>query len=447
MKRIGWLLVLLLFPGLIASVNAQPIDNDEILKSLAADFIENLNRGNYTEATAGFDSTMNTAINVEQLQQLWESLQGQFGAYQGPGGTQADKYEQYDIIFVTMCFEKMKLDAKLVFNQARQISGLFFVPTPPTEPYKPPAYADTGAFTETDIVINEGSDWALPGTLTVPVGEGQFPAVVLVHGSGPNDRDETIGPNKPFKDIAWGLASKGIAVLRYDKRTKVHAMKFAEVKKITVYEETVADAVAAVELLDVAGKIDKNKIFVLGHSLGGLCLPRIGERSDKIAGLIMLAGSSRPLVDIILEQYEYIFGLDSVISDEEQKEIDKLKMQIAVSKSDNFSENTLSDSTPMGAPAAYWLDLKNYDPVKTAQTLKIPMLILQGERDYQVTMVDFEGWQVGLKDRDNVAFKSYPNLNHLFIDGKGKAVPDEYMIPGQVDGDVIKDISVWILSH
>jgi len=446
MKQSVLLTVFFLFLCLFSTVNAQPVNDIEILKSRAVSFVEQLNEGNYTGATSDFDSTVNAAITVEQLQQLWESLRSQFGAYQGPGGTRTDKYEEYDIIFVTMKFEKMSLDAKLVFNAAKEISGLFFIPTPPTEPYQPPAYVNSESFTEIEIIINEGDEWALPGTLTLPVGEGPFPAVVLVHGSGPNDRDETIGPNKPFKDIAWGLASNGIAVLRYEKRTKVHAIKFADMKKITVHEETVIDAVAAVDLLSNNEKIDKEKIFVLGHSLGGLCLPRIGTVSDKIAGLVMLAGNSRPLVDIILEQFDYIFGLDVEISTEEQQQIDQLKMQVMVAKSDGFSENTPPDSTPMGTHASYWLDLKNYDQVKTAQSLKTPMLILQGARDYQVTMQDFEGWKKGLIDRDNVTFKSYPKLNHLFITGEGKAVPEEYMQPGQVDGEVIKDISDWILN-
>jgi len=105
-----------------------------------------------------------------------------------------------------------------------------------------------------------------------PEGKGPFPAVVLVHGSGPQDRDETIGPNKPFRDLAWGLASQGIAVLRYDKRTKVHgAMMAGAVEQFTVKEETIDDALAAVALLrGTDGSITKNLSCSVTASAGCL---------------------------------------------------------------------------------------------------------------------------------------------------------------------------------
>ncbi len=118
-----------------------------------------------------------------------------------------------------------------------RLSGLSMRPPAPEVPYAPPDYAVAGAYTEREVTVGSG-EWALPGTLTMPAGPGRFPAVVLVHGSGPNDRDETFGPNKTFKDLALGLASRGVAVLRYDKRTKVYGAKIAPLKQFTVKEET-----------------------------------------------------------------------------------------------------------------------------------------------------------------------------------------------------------------
>src|SRR5215471_14652653 len=153
-------------------------------------------------------------------------------------------------------------------------------------------------------------EWILPGTLSVPKGEGPFAAVVLVHGSGPNDRDETIGPNKPFRDLAWGLASQGIVVLRYDKRTKVYPEKMRElVSTLTVKEEVIDDALNAVSLLRGIPGVNPQRIVVLGHSLGGYLLPRIGAADRGIAGLIMLAGMCRPFEDAILDQFSYIYSL------------------------------------------------------------------------------------------------------------------------------------------
>jgi dienelactone hydrolase len=104
---------------------------------------------------------------------------------------------------------------------------------------------------------------------------------------------------------------------------------------------------------------------------------------------------------------------------------------------------------PMGIPAGYWLYLNNYHQTEVAAQLKTSMLILQGERDYQVTMVDFGLWKKALVKNADVTFKSYPKLNHLFIEGEGpaKSTPSEYEVPSHVAGYVINDIADWIAKH
>ena len=287
------------------------------------------------------------------------------------------------------------------------------------------------------------SEWALPATLTTPAGPGPFPVVVLVHGSGPNDRDETVGANKPFKDLAWGLASRGVAVLRYEKRTKQHGAKLATIRAFTVKDEVLDDVVAAVALLRKTEGIDAKRIFVLGHSLGGMLIPRIGRLDPNIAGLIALAGATRPLEDVIPAQLAYIFSLDGSISTEEQKQIDDAKEQAAKVKALK-TEDANSTVSILGGPASYWLDLRGYDPPETGKGLKQPLLILQGERDYQVTMEDFKRWSTSLATKNNVTLKSYPALNHLFIAGTGQSTPSEYELAGHVDERVVDDIAAWI---
>jgi dienelactone hydrolase len=280
----------------------------------------------------------------------------------------------------------------------------------------------------------------VPGTLSVPTGKGPFPAVVLVHGSGPNDRDETLGPNKPFRDLAWGLASKGIAVLRYEKRTRIHGDKLAMLPKPTVQEETVDDAVAAAQLLRRTDGIDPRRVFVLGHSLGGMLIPRIGARDGEIAGLVVLAGLTRPMEETIVQQLSYLASLDGKVSDEEKKRLDQFQEQEARIK----ALTPESTESLMGIPASYWLDLRGYNPPALAARLRQPLLILQGERDYQVTMEDYQAWKKGLAEKKNVTFKSYPSLNHLFIEGEGKVTPAEYEKAGHVAAAVIDDIAEWI---
>ncbi len=101
----------------------------------------------------------------------------------------------------------------------------------------------------------------------------------------------------------------------------------------------------------------------------------------------------------------------------------------------------------MGIPAFFWRYLRDYDVVGTAAKLRMPVLILQGERDYQVTLEDFAGWKKGLAGRGNVTFKSYPALNHLFMTGKGKARPEEYEAPGHVAREVVDDIAAWVKTR
>jgi hypothetical protein len=441
MRRYAYLLLLALL-----STSLIPYGGGDEFTPIAKRFVELLSEGEFSKATENFDGVMKKVLPPKKLKEVWESLVAQAGPFKGQIGARTEKTGKYEIVFVTCRFEKLTLDAKVVFNREKQISGLWFVPSRSHAEYKPPSYVDLESFREREVTVGTG-EWALPGTLTIPTGDGPFPAVVLVHGSGPHDRDETIGPNKPFRDLTWGLASRGIAVLRYEKRTKVYAQKLASKKgDFTVKDETIEDALSAVSLLRRNEGIDAEGIFVLGHSLGGMLVPRIGALDPKIAGLIVMAGTTRPLEDVILDQMTYVFSLDGKISREETKQLERIKEQVAKVKDPNLSVDVPASELPFNTPASYWLDLRGYDPVEAAKDLKQPMLILQGGRDYQVTMEDFRRWREGLSSRGDVRFKIYPKLNHLFIEGEGKCTPAEYQRVGHVAEEVIEDISNWVKS-
>src|ERR1041385_4968976 len=256
-------------------------------------FIELLVNKKFATAVEQFDSTMKTALPEPKLAETWTSVLAQVGPFKQAGAARVETRGAFTVVIVTCDFQKAAVDVSVVFDQEKRVAGLFFASAKKVFNYAPPAYVKPDAFREKETNVGTG-EWTLPATLTIPVGAGPFPAVVLVHGSGPNDRDETIGANKPFKDLALGLAAKGIAVLRFDKRTKVHGAKL-DLQSFGLDDESVDDAVAAVELLASDPSIDAAHVFVLGHSLGGTFAPRIATRSKKVAGVALLAGATRSI--------------------------------------------------------------------------------------------------------------------------------------------------------
>ena len=403
--------------------------------------------GNFTTVEEQFTGEMKAALPPGRLGATWTMLLKQWGAHRNCGTNPrviriADKQ-----MVITRCeFERATIDVQFAFDTAGRISGLVFRPAAgDAVPYTLPSYASPSSYAETAITIGSG-EWALPATLTIPAGTRSVPAVVLVHGSGPNDRDETVGANKPFKDVATGLASRGIAVLRYDKRTRVHRAKVAALTDFTVYQEVIEDALEAVKVLRAQPGIDPARVFVLGHSLGGMLLPRIGAADQTLAGLIILAGAARPLEEAIVAQTRYLAAADGSISPEEQEGIDRAAALVASVRALNPGDAT-SGRMLFGAPASYWLDLRGYDPPAAARPVKVPMLILQGERDYQVTTEEFAKWKAALGSRPDVTFRSYPALNHRFIAGTGPSLPAESQVPGHVAEEVIRDIATWILAR
>jgi len=430
-----FLLLLLSFAG-AGRVQAQITD---VRVTQAEAFLQLLVDGKYKEAETRFDSVVAARLPAPLLQQVWESLQKQVGRFESYVRYSIGRSDPYFMVFLTCRFEKnVLLDLKLVYGDNGKITGIFFLPSRQVN-YTLPPYVDTSQFHREPLLI-ETDTFRLHGELTTPVGHQIYPMVVLVQGSGPSDLDETIGPNKIFRDIAYGLSSNGIAVIRFNKRTFEYR-RALDADTITVWSETMADAVSAVMLAQqIPGA---NGIFLLGHSLGAYLAPRIAAQTQGVTGLILLAGNTRPLERLILEQVEYLFSIDT-LTDVEKAQLDTLRRQVEQIRKGEITRETPASQLPLSLNASYWLDLRDYDPVETARGLSLPMLIMQGGRDYQVTTVDFGEWKHGLASRNYVDFRFYPELNHLFIPGEGKSLPVEYMQPGHVSEKVIRDIVEWV---
>ncbi|MCQ6282759.1 S9 family peptidase [Bacillus sp. EB600] len=302
------------------------------------------------------------------------------------------------------------------------------------------------------IVIGTDTMYPLNGVLTIPNQTHElFPAVVLVHGSGPSNMDEKIGDNAPFKDLAEGLSEKGIAVLRYDKRTFVYGKVMKNDTRLSVREETIEDALLAAEFLRKDARMDASKIFIIGHSMGGMLAPRIDGEGGNFTGIIIMAGSPRKLEEILMDQNnEVLNSLNKILKIIARKQIASIS-----SKFDNLynlSDEEAKSTTVLGkyTRAYYFKEMGEHPSVDYLNGLDKPVFILQGEKDFQISIEkDFNGYKKLLGDRPNVTFKLYPNLNHLFMPsvyGEILKAKKEYKVAQHVDQQVIDDISDWIFS-
>ena len=310
----------------------------------------------------------------------------------------------------------------------------------------PEEQAESDIYDRIDLALPVPSlNGALPGELTVPKGEGPFPAVILLQGSGSSDKDETIGMLKPFRDIAEGLAEKGIAVYRFDKRSYTYGAEMAANRQITLEDEYLEDAVNAVQTVAKQEKIDPDRIFVLGHSQGGCAIPavarKLAQADVKACGYIMMAASPRPLDELMREQYDFLYSLMPEVTEEQQAEKDAIFAELDKLKDlDSLTE----DDQVIGVYASYWKWLAAYDILQAAGEVTEPVLLLQGEEDYQVTMTDFGMWKDAFGEQDNWRMISYPGLTHLFMPGLKSEGSAAYTRDGKVDGQVMEDIAAFV---
>lgn len=394
-----------------------------------------------------FTEKMKTAFTKKVIEDISAELILGYGVYESFKGTISTLKDGHLIVSIGVAYPNQAIVYNVTFDGTGAVAGFHYSEIENFDAFasavKDKEVPFVSAF-ETVAVDFGLEGFMLNGTLTYPKGEGPFPAVVLVHGSGPNDRDETIFGNKPFRDLAEGLAAKGIATLRYDKRTLTYQKMLQDAKvaeSFTVYDEVVDDAQLAVLALAKQAKIDGKKIVVVGHSLGANQAPRIAQGQDSIAGIAMLAGNVTPIQDIMLKQYQYLANLDGKVEAPEQDQIDAVAKVVEKINSPSYSKDTPVNET-FGIGFAYWDTLRQYNPTEIAKTLTIPMLVMQGERDYQVTVSEFEMWKKALGNQ--ATYKLYPGLNHLFITGEGESSPKEYENAGHVSQDVIDDLAEWI---
>jgi len=424
-------------PATTGPSTSQPSDEQRALEQ-ARGLLRLLVAGEFERFVQQGDTVMKQNFTVEQARRIWTQLEARHGTYQAEEQAKVSEVGPYREVRFILRFEHGRQPFRIVVNHQGLLSGLWVDPAELPPEYQPPDYVDQKAFREEKVTVSAGQ-YRLSGTVSVPAAGGPFAAIVLVHGSGPHDEDETVGACRPFRDLAWGLASRGILVLRYEKRTRAHPLA-KPADEWTLADETIDDAVAAVELLRKRPDVAAERVFVAGHSLGGVAAPYIAQRVGKLGGLILLCASARSILDLLESQTEYLARLDGKISDEEQLVIDRLKKTTTAIRA-----GRLEEAEPvLGMPPRYLAELHQLDPVSASAKLDLPVLLVHGGRDYQVTQADFERWQQGLAGRPKVTLRRLEGLNHLLVAGVGPSTPQEYQQAGHVDRQVIELIADWV---
>ena len=303
------------------------------------------------------------------------------------------------------------------------------------------------------IILGQGSRFPLKGMLTLPDGDGPFPAVVLVHGSGSSNMDEKVGKLTPFKDIALGLADRGIAAVRYDKRSYAHGLKMVLDRKtvITAREETIDDALLAASLLRSDSRIDPDRVFLLGHSMGGMLAPRIECSGGDFRGLILLAGTPRRMEEVLADQIRQIMAAQPAFV----QKLGAKKTEGLLGSFEGLYDMTDDEARAKklggGTTLYYFKEMGQPTVEQWLEKTHKPMLVMQGEKDVQVKAdVDFALYRSLLGDRENVTFRLYPGLNHCFVparfdtiaDAKKEFTPERHMGP-----QVLDDLADWILKQ
>lgn len=437
-----YLATLTLLLSLCLSLGAQEDWNDAALTERGKSVLQNLKETKGGEIYHIMSQQMKAALDEPKLNSIWVSLLMQLGDFKQDSEWEIKPAAGMKTVLARLDFEKGALQYVATFTTKGILSGLFFSPL--NEKKKERITPEQSAyFTEKEISIRTGN-FTLPGLLTLPNKQNtNTPCVILVHGSGPQDMNETANDIRPFRDLAHGLAKEGIAVIRYNKRTYVYGNQSAtDPEGITLNAEVTDDVRSAIQLACTTKGIDPKRIFVIGHSLGAMLAPMIATENPQLKGIVMMAGNAGALEDILIDQLTYIhkLGVQGDLS-ELIKEIGK---QVANLKKIDTPAFDASIPLPLNVPAIYWKQLMQYDQQQTAAALSTPMLLLNGEGDYQVPMSEFEKWKSALKRKKNASFISYPGLGHFFTAASPQPSPKDYDTPGNIPDYVIQDIAKWI---
>ncbi|WP_049926419.1 alpha/beta hydrolase family protein [Halopiger goleimassiliensis] len=409
-------------------------EHPETIEEAATLFVEDVTDERFADASERFRSTVRARVGAPgRIELVWLGLTAVGGEFEAIVGTEATVVSGFDAVDVRMAFERGTHALRVVVTSDLEVQDIGIA-----DDYERPSYVDLDAIDEESVTVETGS-CQLNGLVTTPANaDGDVPGVVLVHGSGPSDMDVDNGGTRLFQDLAEGLASNGVAALRYEKRNPACPPDLADYTLDTV---TVDPALAALEELRTVEGVDPDRIAVVGHSLGGMAVPRLAARDGDLVGGVALAAPARSFHDLTVDQVEH----QATVIDHEWPQL-TAQYEDWVDRVDRIRAGDYNPSDLiLEYPGAFWDSLDAYDHLGTAQEIDAPLYFLQGERDYQVTLEDdFEQWQEALVERSDIAFDRYDGLNHLLMSGEGPSVPTEYPARNNVDERVVADVAGWI---
>ncbi|MFY8019778.1 MAG: DUF3887 domain-containing protein [Bacteroidia bacterium] len=404
----------------------------------------------FDSVTSLFDPNMKRQFDASQLEGVWGQVAMTYGAVKKSGEVVLERKDEYIRSQRLVDFEGGRITLLITFDSMNQVAGLFIQPG--DVPYSPDQYVNTEMFTEYRIDFG-APDFKNSGKLSIPKSRNDAPLVIIVAGSGGIDKDCSMGPNKIYKDLGWGLASKGVATFRYDKRTYHYQKELIEKDKkgelnFDIRSEYLQDLKEILSSLKKRKDFNTKRIYLLGHSQGGYLVPLFNKEFKSLAGFISLAGTLRQIPELALEQIDYLNSFQTLDA-QDSVEIVKIKRSMWNSLAPQVLSLNSSDSILAPYTINYWKYLALYKPAVLATQIKKPVLVLQGERDYQVLMKDYELWKSTCSVMPNFKFKSYPALNHLFLEGSGGVLstPNEYLKAKNVPEYVLEDIKNWIESQ
>ncbi|WMJ90111.1 alpha/beta hydrolase [Anaerocolumna sp. MB42-C2] len=412
-------------------------NNKAVLEKRTSNYVSQFIKGNFDDFYKDSAEQIRKSITKSALKQGWDEIMVQTGK---PGKVISCKYSQKEnmsIVAEEVECTLYNIIITISYNSSGVPVGIWtnFVPKAPPKPQT------SDKWEEIPVTVGEKK---LPGMLTLPKGVQKPPVVIMIQGSGAHDMNESLGPvpNRPFEDIAFGLAEQGIATLRYNKSTYQYPADGGD----TIEYEVLDDAAAAVKMLCNDKRVDTERIYLLGHSLGGMLAPKIANDNFQIKGFISMAGSLRSLQDIMLDQCKAAIDAENTLT--EQQKNDSLKQIEAEIEKTKAKDATGTDYI-LGATGNYWKSLNDIDSMAIVKNLEVPMLILQGSADFQIYPdKDYKLWQTTLEGRNNVTYHLYEGLSHLFMPNQISAngIPDisVYYAPNHVEPQVIMDIAAWI---